>query len=254
MDQIRIGIVGYGNLGRGVEYSLRQNPDMALVGVFTRRPPSSLTLQTPGVPVYPLDALDGMEGAVDVLLLCGGSAGAVVAVADDGLTADDADEHSPVIHNGDEVLVHGRLDELVHARGDRDGLVVPLVGKIPDGNVLCRLKVEAVELFQPPEDVPLGQGAHILAPAVEHRDGCVAVVLPFFQRLAKGEVIVHIHQVLLGGKEKQNIHENNSYCELFRRWAAAPVQPQQIPVFSTLAAECPCILCRIQSYSCHLRF
>ena len=74
MDQIRIGIVGYGNLGRGVEYALRQNPDMALVGVFTRRPPSSLTLQTPGVPVYPLDALDGMEGAVDVLLLCGGSA------------------------------------------------------------------------------------------------------------------------------------------------------------------------------------
>ena len=54
--------------------ALRQNPDMALVGVFTRRPPSSLTLQTPGVPVYPLDALDGMEGAVDVLLLCGGSA------------------------------------------------------------------------------------------------------------------------------------------------------------------------------------
>ena len=42
--------------------------------MFTRRPPSSLTLQTPGVPVYPLDALDGMEGAVDVLLLCGGSA------------------------------------------------------------------------------------------------------------------------------------------------------------------------------------
>ena len=74
MDRIRIGIVGYGNLGRGVEYALRQNPDMALVGVFTRRPPSSLTLQTPGVPVYPLDALDGMEGAVDVLLLCGGSA------------------------------------------------------------------------------------------------------------------------------------------------------------------------------------
>ena len=66
--------MGYGNLGRGVEYALRQNPDMALVGVFTRRPPSSLTLQTPGVPVYPLDALDGMEGAVDVLLLCGGSA------------------------------------------------------------------------------------------------------------------------------------------------------------------------------------
>ena len=89
------------------------------------------------------------------------------------------------------------------------------MGKVPDGHILRRLKVKAVELLQPPQDVPLRQGTHILALAVEHRDGCVAVVLPFFQRLAKGEVIVHIHQVLLGGKEKQNIHENNSYYELF---------------------------------------
>ena len=128
------------------------------------------------------------------------------------------------------------------------------MGKTRDGHILGGFNVQPVLLFQPPEDIPLGQGAHILALAVEHRDGCVAVVLPFFQRLPQGEVIVDIHQVLLGGKEKQNIHENNSYCELFRRRAAAPVQPQQIPVFSTLAAECPGILCRIQSYSCHLRF
>ena len=65
--------------------------------------------------------------------------------------------------------------------------------------------------FQPPEDIPLGQGAHIFAFAVEHRNGCVAVVLPFFQGLPQGEVIVDIHQVLLWGKEKQNVHHQLSY-------------------------------------------
>ena len=65
--------------------------------------------------------------------------------------------------------------------------------------------------FQSPEDVPLGQGAHIFAFAVEHRNGCVAVVLPFFQGLPQGKVIVDIHQVLLWGKEKQNVHHQLSY-------------------------------------------
>ena len=48
---IRIGIYGYGNLGRGVEAAIRQNPDLSLVAVFTRRDPASVTLHTAGVPV-----------------------------------------------------------------------------------------------------------------------------------------------------------------------------------------------------------
>ena len=52
MEKIRIGIAGYGNLGRGVELAIRQNPDMELAGVFTRRAPDTVTLKTPGVPVY----------------------------------------------------------------------------------------------------------------------------------------------------------------------------------------------------------
>ena len=51
-NKIRIGILGYGNLGRGAELAIRQNPDMELVAVFTRRNPGSLTLCTPGVTVY----------------------------------------------------------------------------------------------------------------------------------------------------------------------------------------------------------
>ena len=70
-DAIRIGIVGYGNLGRGVEASLAQNPDMQLVGVYTRRDPSSV--ETAGAPVQPMSVLESGEADVDVLILCGGS-------------------------------------------------------------------------------------------------------------------------------------------------------------------------------------
>lgn len=71
--QIRIGIVGYGNLGRGVESALAQNPDMSLVGVFTRRAPEDVATLNPETPVFAYDALSENQGQVDVLILCGGS-------------------------------------------------------------------------------------------------------------------------------------------------------------------------------------
>ena len=70
---IRIGIYGYGNLGRGVEAAIRQNPDMTLVGVFTRRDPATLTTRT-GAPVFHADAALSMRDDIDVMILCGGSA------------------------------------------------------------------------------------------------------------------------------------------------------------------------------------
>lgn len=72
-ESIRIGIVGYGNLGRGVEHALAQNPDTKLVGIFTRRAPESVSPLQAGTPVHRIDALDGMRDAIDVLILCGGS-------------------------------------------------------------------------------------------------------------------------------------------------------------------------------------
>ena len=70
---IRIGIFGYGNLGRGVECALRQNQDMELVAVFTRRDPASV--RTVGaVPVLPVDSVEEMADRIDVMILCGGSA------------------------------------------------------------------------------------------------------------------------------------------------------------------------------------
>jgi diaminopimelate dehydrogenase len=71
---IRIGILGYGNLGRGVECAIKQNDDMELVAVFTRRDPSTVKIQTEGVGVYSIDSVLDFKDKIDVMILCGGSA------------------------------------------------------------------------------------------------------------------------------------------------------------------------------------
>lgn len=71
---MKIGIIGYGNLGRGIECAIKQNEDMELAAVFTRRNPSDVKILTEGVPVYPVDEIEKMEGKLDVVVLCGGSA------------------------------------------------------------------------------------------------------------------------------------------------------------------------------------
>ena len=71
---IKIGIFGYGNLGRGVESAIRQNADMELVAVFTRRDPKSLKINTPSVPVVHADSVKDYADKIDVMILCGGSA------------------------------------------------------------------------------------------------------------------------------------------------------------------------------------
>ena len=71
---IRIGIVGYGNLGRGVECAISQNPDMELVAVFTRRAPESVKILSNKATVYHIDSIQDMVGKIDVMILCGGSA------------------------------------------------------------------------------------------------------------------------------------------------------------------------------------
>lgn len=70
---IRIGILGYGNLGKGVELAVQKNDDMELVALFTRRDPESITTIT-GVPVYAAADMAQHTDAIDVLILCGGSA------------------------------------------------------------------------------------------------------------------------------------------------------------------------------------
>ncbi len=71
---IRIGIMGYGNLGRGIECAIKQNDDMELVAVFTRRNPETVKILTPNVNVYSVDEAINKKDEIDVLILCGGSA------------------------------------------------------------------------------------------------------------------------------------------------------------------------------------
>ena len=74
MGKIRIGIVGYGNIGRGVEQSIKRNDDMELKAVFTRRDPASVKIQTEVAEVKHFDDMEAMKDDIDVMILCGGSA------------------------------------------------------------------------------------------------------------------------------------------------------------------------------------
>jgi len=71
---MKIGILGYGNLGRGVESAVRQNPDMELTCIITRRDPATVKPATEGVEVFKADEIDSYKDKIDVLVLCGGSA------------------------------------------------------------------------------------------------------------------------------------------------------------------------------------
>ena len=74
VSMIKIGIVGYGNLAKGVECAIRQNPDMTLCAVFTRRDPKTVQIKTENVPVLSVDQADAWVDKIDVMILCGGSA------------------------------------------------------------------------------------------------------------------------------------------------------------------------------------
>ncbi len=74
MSKIKIGIVGYGNIGRGVEAAIKQNHDMELVAVFTRRASDSIALNTPGAKVVNISDAKNYANEIDVMILCGGSA------------------------------------------------------------------------------------------------------------------------------------------------------------------------------------
>lgn len=71
---IRVGIYGYGNLGRGVENAIKQNEDMELVAVFSRRDPATVKVNTPGVAVCRAEDAEKMTDKIDVMIICGGSA------------------------------------------------------------------------------------------------------------------------------------------------------------------------------------
>lgn len=74
MDKIKIGIYGYGNLGKGVELAIQSNPDMELTGIFTRRDPETLTPIFKNSKVFSINDAKKMKNNIDIMILCGGSA------------------------------------------------------------------------------------------------------------------------------------------------------------------------------------
>ncbi len=114
--KIRIGIAGYGNLGKGIESALTKTDDMELVGVFTRRPPESVVTQT-NVPVFPMEATKTMTDAIDVMILCGGSANDLprqtAELAESFNVVDSFDTHAKIPEHFDHVdsvcKTHGKI-------------------------------------------------------------------------------------------------------------------------------------------------
>src|SRR5690625_2740939 len=99
-NKIRVGIVGYGNLGKGVEASIAQQLDMELVAVFSRRNPDSVNVINPDVKVLHIDEAKNYTEAIDVMILCGGSATdlpeQVPAFAEMFNTVDSYDTHAKI--------------------------------------------------------------------------------------------------------------------------------------------------------------
>ncbi len=122
---IKVGIVGYGNLGRGVEAAVAKNPDMELKMMFTRRDPASVKIKTEGVPVYKLEDASNYKNDVDILILCGGSATDLPemtpALAKDFNVIDSFDTHARIpehFANVDKVAKDGGKTALISCGWD----------------------------------------------------------------------------------------------------------------------------------------
>ncbi len=122
---MRIGIYGYGNLGKGVENAIKKNSDMSLVAVFTRREPSTLKIATDGVPVVSVSEIEFWKDKIDVLILCGGSATDLPemtpSLAKHFNVVDSYDNHSSIpVHFGNvqETALSGKKTALISCGWD----------------------------------------------------------------------------------------------------------------------------------------
>ncbi len=135
---MKIAIVGYGNLGRGVEAALTAAPDMEAVGIFTRRDPASVQSVT-GLPVYALDALESMADGIDVVINCGGSATdlphSTPALAEKFHVVDSFDTHA-------KILSHRKTVDAAARRGGK--VAVISVGWDPGMFSLTRLYAQSI--------------------------------------------------------------------------------------------------------------
>ncbi len=136
---IRVGIMGYGNLGKGIECALRDAKDMTLTAVFTRRSPETVSIQTAGVPVCSAEDIADWKEKLDVLILCGGSATDL---------PEQTKQYAKLFHVVDSFDTHAKIPEhfaVVDAAAKETGHVAMIsVGWDPGMFSLNRLYAETI--------------------------------------------------------------------------------------------------------------
>lgn len=137
--QIQIGIVGYGNLGKGVESAIKQNKDMKLSAVFSRRDPASVGVKDPDIKVLPISEIEKYTNEIDVLILCGGSATDL---------PEQGPEYAKLFNTIDSFDTHARIPEYFetvdHAAKPNQKTSIIAVGWDPGLFSLNRLMGEAI--------------------------------------------------------------------------------------------------------------
>jgi len=130
----------------------------------------------------------------------------MVAVTNDVLAGDKADEFVIIVHHRDKVLTAGHVDQILHQAGGRNRSDMTTLGDLADADVFSSLQIQIVALFDDAQDIALGQSPYIAAVTVKNRDGGVAVILHLFQGLTQGKIIVNKVYISFGGQKKQYIH------------------------------------------------
>ena len=139
-------------------------------------------------------------------------------IADDVLSRDDADKTAAVVHHGDKILVHGAGEKFFHADGDADGEVLGFPENVPYLELLQILHGAgplALSLVsdEPPEEIPLADGADVLSVPADDGDGGVAMVPHLFQSLPERVVVIEVRDAFFGKQEISDIHETAPFLE-----------------------------------------
>ena len=145
---------------------------------------------------------------------------------------DDADEHAPVVHHGGKVLLHGGFQQVLNVHGGHQRLVILAVG---DAFQRCFVHIGKA-VFQPadaPQQVALGDRAHILPGAADDGDGGVPDPLHHLQRLADGKIFIQIGYFLFRGEEEQDIHTGSFLRKCADRVNSFTISAYHIPMRNT---------------------
>ena len=109
----------------------------------------------------------------------------LITVLDDISSSDDADEDSLVIHNWNEILPHGHLDQVLDVAVDVDGLIIPPFRNLPERDILCFMVIQKIPFFYDAEQISFRQCSHVAALFVQYRNRRVFMIFDLLDGLPK---------------------------------------------------------------------